>query len=336
MSSYKYFPSTHDGPIKTLLLDANVTGHLDSIAQRGPGLVDPVVRRRMADLVDRLDKNVVVMPGLGAGESVMRRKGMKEFANYSRRSVNAFAMLADDSKKIRAWLNGDTTGPHCDAESERRGARFAKDFEIMRENMVVPSYAMVLKSYELYLRGGSPEPSFRELAAFAEELYGRGSREVMLGALLLAGNARGREMALNIMKLRQSKEAVATLDALWNTSFDLTYSRVAVMPSLPGFAGAFELPCVLVTDDKALGRFLDIIRPSGAVALSRGGGATADFADLRGLLQEGAYEMVGEVIDRGNRRMYRDETNLGLMTKIRRFKAQKYAQHLEGWFVGRG
>lgn len=336
MPSYKYFPSTYDGPIKTLLLDANVTGHLDSIAKRGVGFVDPVVRRRMADLIDRLDRNVAVMPGLGAGESVIRRKGMKEYANYSRRSVNAFAMLADDSKKIRVWLNGDTFEPHCDTESERQGARFAEDFEIVRKNMVVPSYAMVLKSYELYLRGGSPESSFRELAAFAEELYGRGSREVMLGALLLAGNARGREIALNIMKLRQPKGAVATLDALWNTCFDLTYSRVAVMPSLPDYAGVFELPCVLVTDDKALARFLDIIRPLGAVNLSRGGGTTADFADLRGLLQDGAYEMVGEVVGRGNRRMYRDETDLGLMTRIRRFKAQKYAEHLEDWFVGRG
>jgi len=40
MPTYQYFPARYDGPIRTLLLDANVTAHLDTIARKGTEYAD--------------------------------------------------------------------------------------------------------------------------------------------------------------------------------------------------------------------------------------------------------------------------------------------------------
>lgn len=336
MPTYQFFPTQYEGPIRTLLLDANVTAHLDTIARKGTEYADVVVSRRMADLVSRLDTDARVMAGLGAGEGVMRRAGLQDVANYQRRSENAQEMLAGDRSRIRAWLDGEAPPASRGGEEEAApGDIGAAEFEIVRDNFLVPSYAMMLKVYQLHLQQRSPESGFRALAGFAEELFARGSRELMLGALLLAGNHSGREMALNIMKLHERKGLTPTLDALWNTSFDLTHSRVATMPSLPEFRGAFEVPCVFVTDDRHLGKFLRIIQPVGAMSLERGGGMTGDHAYLEELLQDGMWTRVAEIVEAGNNRAVNDPTDVEDIARIRRYRARTYADQLEAWLEER-
>lgn len=335
MTKYKYFPPPRGQRIKTLLLDANVTAHLDTIYRRGQDFTSNDVRCRMEDLVGKVASDVMVMPGLGAGEGVLRRNETYQIENYRRRSDHAFALFAEDCKGLRAWLSnsfeGETPLQHRGLSDQQLPALF----EVMRENLIYPSYALLLKAYQLYLNGAKASSSIRELADFSAELYGRGSPEVMLGALLILGNSRGREMALNIMKLREPKGAAETLANLWNTCFDLTYSRIAVMPSIPELSHAFKMPCVFVTDDKHLGRLLEIIQPADAVAVVHGGGVTASFAHLGGLLSEENYRLLADVVARGNIGTYNEPTNLELLTRIRRFKAKKYIDALEDWFNSR-
>lgn len=336
MPTYQYFPARYEGPIRTLLLDANVTAHLDTIARKGTEYADGVVNRRMADLVRRLDADARVLPGLGEGEGVMRRAGLQDVSNYRRRSENAQELLAGDRSRITAWLEGEALpDPRVPGDAEHPSEIGTEEFEIVRENLLIPSYAVMLKAYQLYLQGRSPESGFRVLAGFAEELFARGSREVLLGALLLAGNHTGREMALNIMKLREQKDLASTLDALWNTSFDLTHSRVATMPSLPEFRAAFEVPCVFVTDDRHLGRFLQILQPAGAMSMKRGGGITGDHAYLKRVLQDGMLAKVVEIVEAGNDRALNETTDVEDMARIRRYRARAYADQLEEWLAER-
>lgn len=337
MTQYKYFPEGYSGRIKTLLLDANITGHLDSIARRGSSYKDAVVRNRMADMVRRLDDDVMVMPGLGAAESVMRRgKDLREPSNYHRRSENALRLLKDDPIALPAWLNDDAhPGLSTLDKDEHENAISDAEFLILRDNLIIPSYAVVLKAYQLYLEHQSPVNSFRMLEAFAEELFLRGSRELMLGALLLTGNAAGREISLNIMKLREEKDSESTLNALWNTSFDLTYSRVATMPSLPELRNVIAQPAVFVTDDKHLGKLLKMIHPLGAISMPGGGGITADSVSMKAFLQEDFFDEVVQIVEHSGEKAQRDRTDVQLLQRIRRYKSLKYVEQLEDWFARR-
>ena len=338
ISKYLYFPAQHDGPIKTLLLDANVTQHLDTIAQRGSSYQNDVVQNRMADMVGRLDDDVMVMPGLGAAESVIRR-GVepREASNYHRRGANAMRLLVDDRAALHAWLKGDDAQPDLSAVGgDQYGTQVSEaDFRIIRDDFIMPSYAALLKAYQLYLEKGSPVNSFKDLEAFAEELFLRGSRELLLGSLLLTGNSTGREMALNIMKLHEEKDLESTLKALWNTSFDLTYSRVATMPSLPELRNVIAQPAVFVTDDKHLGKLLTIIEPAAAIAHPRGGGMTADHVAVDPYIRKDLLDDVITIVTRSGHKALRDRTDIQLLQKIRRYKALKYVQQLEGWFACR-
>lgn len=337
ISNYLYFPAQYDGRIKTLLLDANVTGHLDVIARRGSSYQDNSVRQRMTDMIGRLDDDVMVMPGLGAAESVIRRgTELQDAANYRRRAANALRLLVDERPALRAWLNGVDAQPAQGAADDESGNGILDaDFRTVRDNMIVPSYAMVLRAYQLYLEQRTPVGSFRMLEDFADELFGRGSRELMLGALLLTGNAKGRELALNIMKLHEEKGLENTLNALWNTSFDLTYSRVATMPSLPGLRNVIAQPAVFVTDDRHLGKLLSMIQPVGAIAMPRGGGMTADFVSMESLIRKDLLDDVMDIVRRSVEKARRDSTDIYLLQRIRRYKSRKYVEHLEDWFACR-
>ncbi len=338
MSKYLYFPSQYDGSIRSLLLDANVVGHLDTISRRGSSFDEKNVQNRVADLVARLSENVFVMPGLGAAESLMRRKpGIREASNYSRRSANAMRLLVDNRRSLQAWSQGSDVLPdpqHPNDGESGNGVPEA-DLRIVRENLILPSYAMVLKAYQLFLERRDPLVAFGSLALFAAELFGRGSREVTLGALLLAGNSPGREMALNIMKLRQEKCLDSTLDALWNTSFDLTYSRIATMPSLPELRGLIPQPAVFVTDDKHLGKFLALVQPVGAMSHNHGAGLTADLVTFENLVSENLADGVAQIVSRGNAEASSETTDLELIGRIRRYKSRQYIQQLESWFADR-
>lgn len=336
MPTYQYFPASHEEKIKTLLLDANITSHLDTIVKRGKNFTNPVVQRRMRHLVERLDGGVLVLAGLGASESVMRHGGMQSIVNYERRISNARALLDNGPAGVRAWLDDETRKIEA-AEPERAKAEVdAYDFEIVRENLIIPSYAIILMSYRLYLENDSPEASFRILSTFAEELFGRGSREVMLGALLLVGNPQGRSMALNIMKLQKEKDFETTRNLLWNTSFDLTYSRVAVMSSLPELEGRFIQPCVFVTDDKHLGAFLRLIDPRGAIVHPSGGGVTGDHAEMSHLIREDVYRSFARIVSEQNSRTMEERLSRQEISRVRRYKAKKYIADLEDWLLSRG
>ncbi|WP_147103908.1 hypothetical protein [Nesterenkonia populi] len=321
-----------------MLLDANVVGHLDTISRRGSSFDEKNVQNRVADLVARLSENVFVMPGLGAAESLMRRKpGIREASNYSRRSANAMRLLVDNRRSLQAWSQGSDVLPdpqHPNDGESGNGVPEA-DLRIVRENLILPSYAMVLKAYQLFLERRDPLVAFGSLALFAAELFGRGSREVTLGALLLAGNSPGREMALNIMKLRQEKCLDSTLDALWNTSFDLTYSRIATMPSLPELRGLIPQPAVFVTDDKHLGKFLALVQPVGAMSHNHGAGLTADLVTFENLVSENLADGVAQIVSRGNAEASSETTDLELIGRIRRYKSRQYIQQLESWFADR-
>lgn len=289
----------------------------------------------MKHLVERLDDDALVLAGLGASESVMRRGGMQSIVNYERRSSNARALLDNGAVGVRAWLD-DEVQTSLATDSERADAEVdAYDFEIVRENLIMPSYALILMAYRLYLENHSPEASFRILAAFAEELFGRGGREVMFGALLLTGNSQGRSMALNIMKLQEEKDFETTRNLLWNTSFDLTYSRVAVMTSLPELRGQFTQPCAFVTDDKHLGTFLRLIDPQGAIAHPNGGGVTGDYAHMSHLIKEDAFGAVVRIVSEQNLETIQERLSRQEITRVRRYKSSKYIGDLEEWFLAR-
>lgn len=338
MSQYMYFPANYRGRIKALLLDANITGHLDLIAERGSSYRNSVVRDRMADLVSRLDDDVMVMAGLGAAESVIRRgKEPREVSNFHRRSANAVRLLSGDRAGLPAWLSGNNTAP---APSSFNGNEYADrildaDFVTVRDNFIVPSYAVVLKAYQLYVERQTPLDSLKILEAFAEELFGRGSRELMLGALLLAGNSTGRETALNIMKLREEKNFESTMNALWNTSFDLTYSRVATMPSLPEMLKVIPQPAVFVTDDKHLGKLLRIVQPMGAIAMLGGGHLTADYVSLKHLIRDDLFDDLAVILRCSAEKARRDRTDVRLVHRIRWYKSHRYVEQIEEWFARR-
>ncbi|PTR42723.1 hypothetical protein C8K38_11020 [Rhodococcus sp. OK611] len=339
VSTYSYFPSQREGLVKSILLDANVTGHLDTIARKGSLYTDSAIRQRIADLIERLDENVRIMPGLGAAESAMRRtEEVREVSNYHRRSLNALRLLGDDRSVLRAWLDGNEVSPVAAAQSDGEAdvnEVISDDLRTVRQNFVVPSYALVLKAYQLYLQKRDSVGAFGELDSFAGELYGRGSREIVLGALLLAGNSRGRQMALSIMKLQDETGLEKTLDRLWNTSFDLTYSRMATQPWAPEFGQFVPQPVAFVTDDKRLGEFLEMIEPMGSVPHQRGGRVSASAFPIAELVRDDLTRRVAEIVARSGNELLRNKLDISDMQRIRRYKARKYSTDLEGWFAAR-
>ncbi len=329
MYQYSYFPSSSDQPIQTLLLDANVTSHMDSIARRGLDFDPPDVHQRIDDLLERLAADALVMPGMGAAEGVTRRTGFGDVDNYSRRSKNAEAMFADGQQALRSWLRGEEFRIPPTATNQGSDERITSLLEILTDHQVKPSYALLLHIYELYREGGSPESSFRRLNTLAEELFARGSVEMIVGALLLAGTSEAKNMVLDIMKLREERPPEEVYSALWNASFDLCYSRVAVLPSLPELKGWVDFPCVFVTEDRHLGNFLELVSPLGGVSLPRGGGVTVNGASFGDRLNAANFEMVKRLVDDSTRRIFCDTTNLEEVSAIRKYRAIKYIQQLE-------
>lgn len=338
-SQFIYYPSPDSKRIKTLLLDANITSILDRMAKLGSKFQDETIRQRIKDLVGRLDKNVVILPGLGAVESVMRRTGkITEKHNYFERGANAMWLLNNNQQALKAGFEGIDSQLNPESKNfQKTTDDFERLFSVVYDNEMLPSYAVVLKAYKLYLEeksmGRDAVSALSELELFAEELFGRGSRELFFGCLLLTGNSKGRQLALNIMKLHSERQCDKTLDCLWNTSFDLTYSRVAEMSSLPEMTYAMPKPTVFVTDDRRLGELLKLIKSLGGSTLPRGGGITASEANMRDLIDDDQFEKVSRIIENSNKKTLTDSTDVDTIQKIRKYKSKRYVKSLEDWFT---
>lgn len=335
---FYYFPESGSKKIRTLLLDANITAALDSIYQGGLGFREEAIRIRMGDLLRRLDEEVEVLPGLGAAESVMRKdNGFFLPHNYDRRCANATRLFEDERRGIRAWVekDGGKFEKFLQASAIPAPLDKSKEFGVVYENIIVPSYVLLLKVYQIYLQNADQEQTIRslhELEGFDAELHGRGSVELLLGALLLAGNTRGRELVLNLFKLKQPKSYVETLNCIWNACFDLTYSRQAQNQTAPENKLLVGEPVAFVSDDRHLGNFLEIISPLGYVQSPAGGGFTGGSANIHKMISPHLANEVAQVINRSSADGLADKTPAKLLSGIRKYRSKVYRGQLEEWF----
>lgn len=330
---YTYFPRG-SGQIGSVMLDANVTAHLDAIAKKGSAFHDEAVRERIAGLLDRLgDSEVLAMAGLGAAEGDIRRESREtDYSNFHRRSAHALSLLNENRDTLRRWAAGEDVAPiTVDLDYERQ--KQTEDlFGIVIENFLRPSYALVLQAYWSYLTDPIPMRALRAVERVAAETRGRGSREMMLAILLIAGTHDGRELALNIMKLRNEVGLSETLDAAWNTSFDLTYTRLAV--SMP-LQGTLPEPVVFVTVDKHLSTFVNTIEPQGGRLAASGVPMPLDVSHFDGLVQDGLYEKTNKLmlssVQASAESVMPDEQ----VARVRQFNSEKHIKRLESSFAER-
>lgn len=330
---YTYFPRD-PSRIGSALLDANVTADLDSIARRGSSFNDEATRERVAGLLDRLgDAEVLAMAGFGAAEGDIRRKFRDtDYSNFHRRSAHAMSLLNEHRDTLRRWVAGEHVDPvTVDLESERAKQTEAL-FSIAVDNFLFPSYALVLQAYWSYLTDPIPMRALRSVERVAAETRCRGSREMMLAILLIAGTHSGRELALNIMKLQSEAGLSKTLDAAWNTSFDLTYTRLTVSTPL---WGNVPQPVVFVTTDRHLSTFVNTIEPLGAGQVSNGVMLPLDASHMNGLVQDELYVDVNKLMLASMRATADNPMPVEQVTTIRRVNSAKHIKRLEEKFSKR-
>lgn len=330
---YTYFPRA-DSRIGSVMLDANVTARLDSIARRGSDFGDQVTRERMAGLLDRLgDSEVLVMAGFGAAEGDIRRVSTEtDYSNYHRRSAHALSLLNENRAVLRRWVAGEAVAPiEVDLDHER--AKRTEDlFYVAVDNFLLPSYALVAQAYWSYLNDPIPLRALRQVEKVAGEIRCRGSREMMLAILLLAGSRDGRDLALGIMKLAHEEGLQKTLDAFWNTSFDLAYTRMAVITPINSDV---PLPVVFVTEDKYLSTFVNTIKPLGAGMTMGGMALPLDASNLEGLVDDDLYEDVQKLMLASAQKIALNPEPAEHVTKIRQHNSKKHALRLEALFTRR-
>jgi hypothetical protein len=310
------------------MLDANVTANLDSIAKRGSSFRDEAVRERIVGLLDRLgDSEVLAMAGLGAAEGDMRREfRATDYSNFHRRSAHARSLLNENRDSLRRWAAGEVVEPvSVDLEGERQ-KQTESVFGVVVENFLLPSYALVLQAYWANLSDPIPMRALRSVERVAAETRCRGSREMMLAILLVAGTNSGRALALNIMKLQNKAGLTQTLDAAWNTSFDLTYTRMAVNTPL---WGRVPEPVVFVTADKHLSTFVNTIEPLGRGQLSNGAVLSLDSSCLRGLVREDLYESIQKLMLASTEATLVNTMPVEQVATIRRANSMKHIKRLE-------
>lgn len=330
---YTYFPRG-SGQIGSVMLDANVTAHLDAIAKKGSAFRDEAVRERIAGLLDRLgDSEVLAMAGLGAAEGDIRRESREtDYSNFHRRSAHALSLLNENRDTLRRWAAGEDVDPiSVDLDYERQ--KQTEDlFDIVIDNFLRPSYALVLQAYWSYLTDPIPMRALRAVERVAAETRGRGSREMMLAILLIAGTHDGRELALNIMKLQNETGLRETFDAAWNTSFDLTYTRFAV--SMP-LQGTLPEPVVFVTVDRHLSTFVNTIEPQRGGQVANGLLLPLDVSHMDGLVQDDLYSSIHKLM-LSSVQAHAESTMLDeQVARVRRFNSEKHVKLLEARFAKR-
>ncbi|VXC50217.1 hypothetical protein [Plantibacter sp. T3] len=330
---YTYFPRG-SGPIGSVMLDANVTASLDSIARRGSAFRDEVVRERIGGLLARLgDSEVLAMAGLGAAEGDIRREFREtDYSNFHRRSAHALSLLNENRDSLRRWAAGEHVEPvSVDLEGERQ-KQTESLFGTVTENYLLPSYALVLQAYWSYLSDPVPARGLRAVERVANETRCRGSREMMLAILLIAGTHEGRALALSIMKLQNEVGFSQTLDAAWNTSFDLTYTRLAVATPL---YGPLPGPVVFVTADKHLSTFMNTIEPRGGGMGSNGVVLPLDSVNFDGLVQDDLYEAIRKLMASSTQAASTSPMPADHVARIRRANSRKHVERLEACFLKR-
>lgn len=330
---YTYLPRGV-GQFGSVMLDANVTGHLDSIARRGSAFQDDSVRERIAELLEHLgDTEVLVMAGLGAAEADIRREVRDtDYANFHRRSAHALSLLNENRDVLRRWVGGESVEPvSVDLDSERQ-KQTEQFFGVAVENFLLPSNALLMQAYWAYLTDSFPMRALRSVERVAVETRCRGSKEMMLTILLIAGTHRGRELALNIMKLRSEVGYSQTLDALWNTSFDLTYTRLALTMPL---WGRLPEPVVFVTADKHLSTFMNLIEPQGGARADNGAVMSLDATDLDGFVRDELADSIQDLMLSSAESAGANSMPVEQVATIRRYNSVKHIKRLQERFATR-
>jgi hypothetical protein len=155
---------------------------------------------------------------------------------------------------------------------------------------------------------------------------------MMLATLLIAGTPQGQELALNIMKLRNEAGLSETLDKAWNTSFDLTYTRLAVAMPLNGELPA---PVVFVTADKHLSSFVNLIDHIGGARGTDGPAMPLDALNVDGLVRDDLDDAVSRLALASTEATKLSTTPAEHVAVIRRVNAKKHAERLEQCFAKR-
>lgn len=273
------------------------------------------------------------MPGFGAAEGDMRRAFRKtDYSNYHRRTAHARSLINENRDALRRWAAGEDVEPVA-VDPESMGQKRTEDiFRIAVDSFLRPSYALLLQAYWAYLTDPIPIRALRSVARVAEETYGRGSREMLLAILLITGTETGRKLALNIMKLHSEWGLDETLNRIWNTSFDLTYTRLAVAMPLHG---SLPEPVVFATADKHLGKLLETISPNGGWRGANGLPMPEDAVDFDGLVQDELFYRVDDILSATRRATAANTMSPEQIATIRRVNAVKHIERLEANFAKR-
>ncbi|MHA6668227.1 hypothetical protein ACX3O0_05105 [Homoserinimonas sp. A447] len=299
---------------RSVLLDWNISARIASVHKRQTDGVSQnlgaVEMTRLRKLAIAIPDGAQVISAFSAAEPEIRRLGSTADAErYNARADTASFYLTEGRGYLLHLLDGGETGGLV-IESE---VLPVDDWTSWLRSWFMVSYAALLQAVVIHREDlRTPEERFDRYRFWLEhELKVSASREAWIGFCLLAGTG---DLSGRVRRFLKIDASADICDSVWGATWDLMYSRLPAMFSLPAFRKYAEVPAVFVTDDEALVQVLEHLSPAFGVENAMGVQITGDTVLIEAL-DERVHEAVRAYMNRERRRVLtRSE---GIMPKVK-------------------
>jgi hypothetical protein len=236
----------------TVMLDWNISARIENIHQRQarfePLNLTSTEIQRLRHLVLSIPRDAAVLGAFAAAEPETRRTPRAhDVDRYNARTDVASMYLAQAPDYLLHLLDGgDSGGLVMDSVADDD----PYEPDPFRAWFMI-SYATFLKAASLHReRLKSRRERVERFATWLEhELRISPGLEAWIGFKLLAGRGDQPGKAERLLKLGRPH---GSADAVWGATWDLMYTRIPAMMTVPPLRGTWRLPISFVTDDAAL------------------------------------------------------------------------------------
>lgn len=236
----------------TVMLDWNISARIENIHRRQarfePLNLTSTEIQRLRRLVLAIPRGAAVLGAFAAAEPETRRAPQAhDVSRYNARTDVASVYLAQAPGYLLHLLDGgDSGGLVIDSVADD----YPYEPDPFRAWFMI-SYATFLKAASLHReRLNSRRERVERFATWLEhELRVSPGQEAWIGFKLLAGRGDQPGKAERLLKLGRPR---GSADAVWGATWDLMYTRIPAMMTVPPLRGTWPLPILFVTDDAAL------------------------------------------------------------------------------------
>ncbi|CAN7219816.1 hypothetical protein LJR045_000790 [Microbacterium sp. LjRoot45] len=234
------------------MLDWNISARIENIHRRQarfePLNLTSTEIQRLRRLVLAIPRGAAVLGAFAAAEPETRRAPQAhDVSRYNARTDVASVYLAQAPGYLLHLLDGgDSGGLVIDSVADD----YPYEPDPFRAWFMI-SYATFLKAASLHReRLNSRRERVERFATWLEhELRVSPGQEAWIGFKLLAGRGDQPGKAERLLKLGRPR---GSADAVWGATWDLMYTRIPAMMTVPPLRGTWPLPILFVTDDAAL------------------------------------------------------------------------------------